>query len=356
MAIDLSPILDEVNSLCSADKADYSNLIFEEFIEDQDFAQQHRIDTDVSNGQLIMVMDNRADYGYLKKGAGNCTPNVCDVTAPVSAKPWSPMPYDCRLTICKETLECDFRKFWKMRCNDFEDMNDGFMSFLSDKIKANLNASQWRIAYFDYKTNTDPLYAGIDGLFWQYNVLAPDGAPNRIDIPENAAATIPGQRALAADRGLKVFQGMYDWAAVNNPKLLQHPDLKFEATAGLVFNYMKWLQANKEVNCCFSNTDGVTDTRYDMNRITYLGIPIIIRNEWDGVIAWEQEKTGSTNLNNPNRATLTYTNNKPIGTCDDESFKKFDMFYDRKDKEIIIDTYTSLDAKVILPNDFALAM
>lgn len=137
---------------------------------------------------------------------------------------------------------------------------------------------------------------------------------------------------------------------------MQKAGIRIEATAGLVHNYLNWLQANREVNCCFSVTDGVTSTNYAIDRLTYLGIPIVIRHEWDGVIAWEQAKNGTTNLNNPNRAVLTYSNNKPIGTCDEESFKSFDMFYDKKDKEIIIDTATSLDAKVLLPNDFALAM
>ena len=37
MAIDIQPILDDVNDLCSADKASISNVIFTEYIKDENF-------------------------------------------------------------------------------------------------------------------------------------------------------------------------------------------------------------------------------------------------------------------------------------------------------------------------------
>lgn len=356
MAIDLSGILGEVNDLCSADKASINNAIFERYLEASNFANHHNVMTEIRNGSIIPIIDAKPDYGFLKVSQGNCQTNTCDFNSTSSAKKWNPIDYDCRVTICKQDLDCDFRTFWNMNCKDFDNMEDAFMRFLVDKLVESQNASMWRIGYFDTATNSDPLYAGVEGLFAQWLALAPEGEANHFEIPENAEATIPLQLALAPDRAYQLFKDMYDWAAVNNPALLQTPGLHFDVTPELAYNYLQYLQENKEVLCCFSTTDGITSSRYALNNLNYMGIPITVRNEWSEIIKWQAAQSGATNYDNPHRAVLTYTNNKPVGTCDEDSFRSFDMWYDRKDKEIIIDLGTSFDAKVIMDGDFAIAI
>lgn len=356
MAIDITPILSEVNDLCSADKANINNVIFEQYLQAADFPAHHNVMTEIRNGSMIPIINAKPDYGFLKVSQGNCLTNSCDYNATSSAKKWNPIDYDCRITICKDTLDCDFRAFWNMKCKDFDNTDDAFMQFLVDKLVESQNASQWRIAYFDDSENTDPLYAGIDGLFKQWLELAPVGAPNRFEIPENDEATVALQMALAPDRAYLIFKAMYDWAAVNNTALLQEPGLHIDVTPALAYNYLQYLQENKEVLCCFSQTDGITSSRYSIEGLNLMGIPIYIRNEWKEIIEWQQAQAGTANLPDPHRAVLTYTNNKPIGTCDAESFRNFDMWYERKDKEIIIDLGTSFDAKVVVNEDFAIAI
>ena len=253
-------------------------------------------------------------------------------------------------------MDCDFRKFWNMNCKDYDNMNDAFMQFLADKVKESVNASQWRIAYFDDSANEDPLYAGIDGLFKQMLAAAPVGSPNRFEITENDGATIAEQMALAPERAYQVIRDMYNWAALNNPDLLSTPGIHFDVTPGLAFNYLLYLQDTRELNCCFSTTDGITQSRYDINSINYLGIPIVIRHEWSRIIEWQQQTSGAVNYDNPHRAVLTYRGNKPVGTCDMEAFNNFDMFYERKEKQIYIDVETSFDAKLLFTSDFAIAI
>lgn len=356
MAINLDPILSEVNSLCSADKVGISEAIFQRYIADETFTAHHEVMTDIRNGRVIPILDARPDYGYMKVRQGNCQMNICEITTDSSAKKWNPVDYNCRLVICKDDLDCDFKKFWDMNCKDYSSMDDAFMDFIAAQALKNLNSSQWRIAYFDDSADTDPLYAGIDGLFKQYLAIAPEGSAQHIDIPENDGATIEDQLNLAPDRAYQIFRAMYAWASINNPSLLTSPDAHIDVTPALAFNYLQYLQDNKEVNCCFSTTDGVSDSRYSIDRLFYLGIPIHIRNEWDGVIKWQQTQSGAVNLDNPHRALLTTKSNKPIGTCDDESFSNFDMFYDRKDKQIYVDVETSFDAKVVVDTDFVIAI
>lgn len=356
MAIDLTPILSEVNDLCSADKANINNVIFATYLEDSSFPQHHQINTEVRANSIIPFIDAKPDYGFLKVKPEACGMNVCDYNATSSAKKWNPADYNCRVTICKDTLDCDFRAFWNMNCKDYDNMEDAFMQFLVNKLLESQNASQWRIGYFDTLANTDPAYAGIDGLFAQMLAAAPVGSWNRIAIPENAEVTIPAQMTLAPDRGYQVLKAMYDAAAINNPALLQTAGLHFDLTPELAYNYLQYLQENKEVLCCFSTTDGITSSRYALDGLNYLGIPIQVRNEWKSIIQWQQAQSGAANYDNPHRAVLTYTNNKPVGTCDMDAFENFDMWYDRKDKEIIIDIETSFDAKLLNNTDFVIAI
>lgn len=358
MAIDISNILEEVNSLCAADKVNINNAIFEQYVQDESFAQHHTVLTEIRNGQVIPLINAQPDYGFLKVSQGNCETNVCEYDSTSSAKRWSPVDYDCRLEICKQNLDCDFRTFWNMRCNDFDNMDDAFMQFLIEKINESFNASQWRIGYFDDTENDDAGFAGIDGLFKQWLELAPEGADNRFPIPENEGETIEDQMQLAPDRAYELFRAMYNWASLNNARLLSIPGLHFDVTPELAHNYLAWLMDNKEVNCCVGNNtnDGVYSSRYSLDNLNYLGIPIVVRHEWSNIIRWQAEQAGADNLDNPHRVVLTYTGNKPVGTCDVDAFRDFDMWYEKKDKKIYIDVATSFDAKVLFDNDFAIAI
>lgn len=356
MAINIDPILTAVNSLCAADKANISNVIFSNYIQAENFAQHHEVMTEVRNNAIIPYIDAKPNYGFLKVSQGNCVTNVCDIDATASVKRWNPADYDCRLTICKEDLACDFRLFWNMRCKDFDNMNDAFMAFIVAKVNENFNASQWRIGYFDDSANTNPDYAGIDGLFKQWLALAPVGSPNRFEIPENAEGTVAEQLDLSPDRAYQLFRDMFRWASVNNTALLSSQGLHFDVTPALAYNYLFYLQDNKEVQCCFSATDGITDSKYSINNLNYMGVPIYIREEWKQIIEWQQAQAGSVNLPNPHRAVLTTRGNKPVGTCDAESFRDFDMWYNKDEKKIKIDIATSFDTKVLRNDDFAIGI
>lgn len=356
MALNIDPILTSVNSLCSADKVDISNVIFQNHLEDAPFAAHHNVMTEVRNGQLIPYMDAKPNYGFMKVSQGNCVSNVCDVNTTSSTKKWSPIDYNCKLSICKEDLSCDFRKFWGMKCKDFDNMNDAFIAFIVDRVNSDFNSSQWRIGYFDTSTNTDPEYAGIDGLFQQWLALAPVGSPQRFPIPENAEPTVAEQMDLAPDRAYNLFRDMFRSASINNPTLLASPGLHFDVTPVLAWNYLFYLQENKEINCCFSTTDGITKSAYSIDNLNYMGVPIYIRNEWKGVIEWQQSEAGSVNLPNPHRAVLTTVGNKPIGTCDAEAFRDFDMWYNKDEKKVKIEIATSFDAKVLRNDEFLIAI
>lgn len=355
MAINIDNILSEVDSLCAADKVSINEAIFERYTKDESFTQHHEVMTEIRNGRLIPLMKATQDYGFLKTRPGNCQMNVCEITTTSSVKKWNPADYNCRLEICKDDLACDFKKFWDMNCKDYSNMEDAFIQFLVQKTAENVNASQWRIAYFDDTDNDNPDYAGIDGLFAQYAAIVAINTDQYFQIPENLEATTADQLDLADGRALGLLKAMYNWAAANNSGLLLSADVHFDITPELAFNYLASLQAG-EGQCCYPGAaDGITSSKYSLESLNYMGIPLRIRNEWRGVIRWEAEMLGASNLNNPHRIVLSTKANKPIGTCDAEAFDNFDMFYERKDKKIYIDVQTSFDAKVLVDTDFAIA-
>src|SRR5690625_1746385 len=337
MAVDITDILEDVNSLSGADKASINDAIFERYQEDASFAQHHEILYGIRANANVPIINAKPNYGFLKVSAGDCSTNSCEIDSSSSNKKWNPVDYDCRVAVCKQTLSADFRKFWDMNCKDFDNMDDAFIQFLIQMGYLNLNASQWRIGYFDDSEDDDADYAGIDGLFVQMAALAPVGSAQRIEIAENSEATIAEQMDLAPDTGYETLKAMYDYASLVQPHNLDQPNVHFDITPALAANYLSYLRDNREKNCCFSATDGITQSSYSRENLNYLGIPLRIRNEWDGVIKWKQEKEGSDNYDNPHRAVLTYKENKPVGICDDASFRSFDIFYDKKDKEIIMD-------------------
>lgn len=356
MAIDISPILEDVNSLSGADKANINDAVFERYRQDASFAQHHEVLYGVRANANIPVISAKPNYGFLKVSAGDCSTNSCDLDATSSNKKWNPVDYDCRVTICKQTLDADFRKFWDMNCKDFDNVEDAYVQFLIELAMTNLNASQWRIGYFDDSEDDDAAYAGIDGLFKQMAALAPAGSPNRFVIAENAEATIAEQMDLAADTAYNALKDMYDYASIAQSHILDEPNVHFDITPALAANYLSYLRDNKEVNCCFSATDGITGSRYSRENLNYMGIPLRIRSEWEGVIKWQAAKEEADNYNDPHRIVLTYKENKPVGICDDASFRSFDLWYERKDKELIMDIGTSMDAKIVIGSDFVLAM
>lgn len=355
MAIDLG-FLEDLNGLCAADKVDINEAIFQSFNEDASFVEHHQFDTGVKNGRVIPIVDSAPNYGFLKTSKGSCNMNACEIDSASSAKKWSPVGYDCRIIVCKEDLDCDFKEFFKLNCTNKDDLNDAYMQFIVDMVKKNFNASLWRIGYFDDSSGDDPDYAGIDGIFIQAAASAPVGSANRFEIPENAEETVAEQMDLAPDRAYKLIRDMYNFIATQRSWVLSKVNLHFDITPELAANYLAYLQDNKEVNCCFSATDGITGSRYSLDNLNYMGIPIRIRYEWQGVLQWEMGKEETPNLNNPHRILLTYKGNKPVGVCDTSSFEDFDLWYERKDRQIYVDIATQLDAKLVLDTDFALAM
>jgi hypothetical protein len=133
--------------------------------------------------------------------------------------------------------------------------------------------------------------------------------------------------------------------------------LRIETTRALATNYLHYLQNTREINCCYNmNHDGTTSSGYSFDNLNYMGIPIIIINEWDEIIQNFLFETGDVAYDKPHRAVLTYDANRVVGTCDLNALNDFKVVYDPIKEFLHIRVKSSLDAQVPIDSDFILAI
>ena len=358
----LDELLDSANTISKARNANFSQVVFQEIMETSDFTKEHSIATGIEANDMVPIMEKVKQWGFLKKSdiTVGCNFNQCTIGDDVTNVFWNPSKYDCEITLCltDPKFTRDFRMFWDINCAKYDnDIDNILIAYLVDRAKDHHNESLWRIAYFDYKANANSDYAGIDGLFVQWLAVATVGNTNqRVVITENAETTFAAQLALPADAGRNYIKSMYDKMLMYFPHMMTKTGLKFELTRELAVNYLGWLQNNREVGCCFNmNHDGTTSSGYSLENLNYMGIPIVIRNEWSDIIKFLTDG-GATAYDKPHRGVLTYDGNKPVGTCDENHLKYFKIVYDEVEEKIHIRMKTTVDVKVPLVKDFILAI
>ena len=266
----IQDLIDASVDLAQARQLDIDNVIFEEATQTSDFASKHYIQTGIEHNTAILAWEQPKNWGFLKKSSDlGCTWNSCTLSSEPTKKIWSPANYDCSLEFCwnDPQITKNFRAFWNLKCqSDPEtDFNNAFYAFVVDQMTKAVNDSHWRIAYFDYKDNANDDYAGIDNFFLKMQSILTDpvlAAQQKVTITQNAGVNIAAQMTLAADAAYNYFKAMYTKMLTYRPYMMSKPDLKFRVTQELALNYLMWLQDNKEVNCCFAPTDGVTTSKY----------------------------------------------------------------------------------------------
>ncbi|MGL4567685.1 MAG: hypothetical protein ACRCU6_04050 [Fusobacteriaceae bacterium] len=358
----LEDLLDAANTISKARKANINEVVFQEILETTDFTKEHSIATGVESGDMVPVMEKTKQWGFLKKSdiAAGCNFNECTISDKATHSFWNPAKYDCEIILCLTDpgFTRDFRAFWNINCDKYDgDVDNVLVAYLVERVKEHQNESLWRIAYFDFKSNPSTDYAGIDGLFIQWQAIATlTNTDQRVHITENDELTFVDQMNLVADAGRNYFKAMYDKMMTKRSHMRRKVGLKFETTRDLAVNYLHWLQEEKETNCCFNmNHDGSTSSGYSLENLNYMGIPIVIREEWTEVIEFLTAPT-ATAYDKPHRAVLTYDGNKSIGTCDENKLKEFKIILDEVTEKVHIRVKTTVDAKVPLEKDFILAI
>jgi len=366
--IDLQPIFDEIDSQNSALSLEFSKLIYEKYISARSIREMHNIQVGIKCGSKIPFADRGSNYDYMQHKedlTSNCDFNECDVTTTFSVKAWETKEYNCRVSLCRKDLECDFNNWWDANdCGDADNVGGNFIKFLVDWIGTALIESHWTKVWFAESSlpTTSKLY-GADGLFVRMEAIAPpSNVEQRIEIPENAALTYAAQNALDPQRGFEVFNGLYN-LAMESFELSGRSDIYIDTTKKLALNYLQYLRTNNQVDCCERDT---TTNNYALDSLKIFGLPIRVVNEWDSIIRGTKSKSDPTPIfaelndgtrwTNPHRAVLTYKDNIPVGVCQDGKLENVDILYNPFERRINIDSEYEIGANILLDNEFALAI
>ena len=336
-----------------------SDLVFESlFATPNSLAELHEVMTGVDMDKFIPILGQFEEVGL--KDPGDCTTNaIGDI--PSSEKKWIIELISGRLTMCEAEVP-ELIKVWKraMVANKlWEEIDNEKMAFITERLVNVILRSILRLSSFGSTTASNylagsgdenitvglspALFTPIDGLWKQvYTDQAGAALISRTTIAENALATYALQLDLADDAAKDAFQGMYEGIA---PEAMDK-NLAIQCTRTLFLNYMSTLEATQQA---FS----IEKLESGQRALTYRGLQVIERPDWDRII--QKYFDSGVVYENPHRAVLTYKENIPIGTSDEQSMSEVDSFYDKTDKKHYTDFAYRIDMKILLEAEIAVA-
>lgn len=347
-------------TLNTEEARDTSDLVFEQLWVKPELEQAHAIKTGVEMDKYIPILGQYGLFG--KNDPGSCSVNDETGTIPTSQKTWTPKLISFRLTHCQDDVP-DLLKFWKksrIAANTWEDVDNEMLAFITDRALDATLESILRIADLA-DTDASPVGDGagdetltagttktyfnmLNGMWKQiFTDQAGSALSYRYTITENAAASKAAQLALGDTVALTALRNMY-----NNidARAFDGQNLVIQMTRSLWNNWNDFLEDKSLVFMLDRTEDGST-------KMSYRGIPIVVRSDWDRMIRTYYDNGATYYL--PHRMVMTDLNNIPIGTSDTESMKELRSFYHEKDKKWYMDVAYKIDQKNLLEYNLACA-
>jgi len=326
-----------------------SEAVIESIFEKPELNKIHRIVKGIVAKEQIVLLGR---MGLVGKKAVNCKTPDSGVTIPTSEKFWDPEGVETRIVQCYKDLEKSFFTWGLDKGVKRPDLTAGdFANFIEERLDDALMEAIYRIAWFGDRDiqgpggspvgllNDDakvPFFDLIDGLWKQIFSIATTNPKQRVIIPENDEALEVDQLNLPANRALLVLR-----------ELKQKADKRLKGHKNKVYIWTDTLQDNLET---FLETQNVNSSFERIEKghgesLRYNDIPIIKLDITDRIIA--EHFDNGVKLDKPHRAILTTIDNIPLGIEEESALSDLDIFHERKDKELIVDSLFKLDAKVI---------
>lgn len=331
-------ITDAVTSLTSAEKLNFSNVIYGGVSEISEFASKYNVLTDVRNGNKVPVILQGNNYGALTASANDCTMNACDVNDTYSNKEWILGDYNCRLSICLNSFSEDFRLFWGMYKQTLEDPQNepdkkAFMAYINYKAQQNIQGALWRTSHWgDVSATAKPLISKNNG-FWT-EADAGDGEKIEMTL---TAGELTGEQIYNHLADAYNLAGDADW--------FEASEMIWKMSNKMARKLVTWLNSLGDrslYNCdCIDPSKVVGGRVFSIDNLTVFGIPVKAEKEGDA--------SGKVVGFNPDyRALLIKESNLLVGTQTNEHLEQFDIFFDKKDKKIYVDMAISIGTAIPL--------
>ena len=323
--------------------------VFEEVYELPSLNEFHEIRTGIKAKEQIAIFGLLGMVGTT--GGADCSIVEDTNDIPASEKFWEPVQIDVRLSQCVKDLLPSFNAWGTKNGIDKNDLTGGdWLMFVQERLSFSLEEAVLRIAWFGDTAatlstaspagvltagSTLGYFTAIDGL-WKQIFTAVTADPTRLEaITENALGTSALQYVLAAGKATATYRALELGADI---RLRKQPDKVIISTQSLVDNYATYLES-QAVDSSFLRLESGFEV------LKYRGMLVIPFDFWDRHIL-ANEDNGTTHYR-PHRALLTVPENLQIGLEDENAFKTFLVWYEKKDKKNYIDVEFSIDAKLV---------
>lgn len=329
-----------------------SEAIFERTITGGPLSEFHEIETGITMKQQIPFIGN---LGLVGEKVTGCDRSVNGSTIPLTEKFWDPEHIGDRLAHCATDLPALlklFKKAAKMNPDYWDNIGTEAFGVIIAKVEQAMVKMNNRLVWFGDKAAANVAAAGvisdgidvkyfdvIDGLFKQIFAEIPTTSANYVAIPANAGIDYEAQ-ALPADTALGLFRAMFNKIDSRFHQAIEDgAQPQFLVTREIFQNFQDQLEDKSLSFTLAEAKDGVTS-------LSYRGIPIKVRNDWDNNIRSYQDNGTKHNL--PHRAILTVKENIPVGTVAESDLTALRSFYVEKDLKNYIDFDLKLDVKHLL--------
>lgn len=325
-----------------------NEAVFERSITGGPLADSHEIETGIDMKTQIVFVGVLGDVGIK---ITDCGFSDGGQKVPLTEKFWEPVLIGGRLIHCardtNQLLKL-FKRAQKVNPDYFDIQQSEELGIIIVALETAVKKMLNRLVWFADKAADDiagggvylngtsiPLFTPFDGLFKQIFADIPAGVSNNVVIAKNTAANYAAQ-ALATDEALTLLRKMYKaQKPVMHQAKRDGATLKFYLTREFAENWEDTLEDKSLVFTLTTAEEGSTALRYR-------GIPIEIRDDWDGYIAIQDN---GTIINLPHRGVLTFKENIPVGTVNESDFDTIESWYDMDTKENKMDFALFLDAK-----------
>lgn len=335
-------VADLVDSLVTADKVNINEAIFQSTFMVGNFAQSHTLITEVRNGKVQPIVLSNDYYGAMPSGDDtSCDLNACDITPNYSSKKWNLGEYNCRTEICMRSFDENFLVFWNMYRQRLDDPTQtpdaqAFLDYITDIVEKQIMGTQWRTGYWGDLDSENELIDNNDGFF----VQAEAGAGEKIEV--TPAGAEPTAEELYAS-----FEEAYLFAT-NETTWGMEADLTWKMSYAAASKFVAYLNTRADLsmyNCDCVNPDAiVAGRRFNVEGLRIFGIPVETHREID----LSMTAAGGSG-NDKYKVLLSRKSNLLVGTNTSDKLEGFEIFFDKKDRKVYIDSMVYLG--VMIPLD-----
>jgi hypothetical protein len=329
-----------------------SKAIFIALITEGTLEEFHEIETGIEHKTQIPFIGN---LGLIGKKITGCDRGENATTIPLTEKFWDPVLIGDRLKHCATDVNALlklFKKAQKINPDFFDRIGSEEFGVIIAKVEHAMKSMLNRKVWFEDTAADNVSGSGLvtngidvdyfntfDGLFKQIFTEVPTTAKNYVAISENSGASYNAQE-LAPNRALSIFRAMHTKIDARFFQAIEDGAMpQFLVTRGLFQNFQDQLEDKSLAFTLSELKDGV-------NGLSYRGITIKVRHDWDNNI--QSYFDNGTTVHLPHRAILTVKENIPVGTLSTDDLSNIESWYEQKDKANYIDFDLKLDAKHLL--------